>query len=148
MRKFKDKPSPWLALPASAGPPFACDDPVPTNYQHFEICAFAGGSSNRDGQSGEVGVHFNCGPVPDVQLTAVLQLAVGNAAGGPTVSSLGNSQLAVKYRLLHRNRVGWEGAVFPRVFLPSASNSVGAQHTSVFLPLWLGWSWGAWSFIS
>lgn len=128
-----------------AGPPFASDDPAPTDYRRFEIYGFTGGSSSRDGQSGEAGIDFNYGPVADVQLTAVLPMAVEHAAGGPTVAGLGNAQLAVKYRFLHQDSFGWDVAVFPRVFLPSASDRVGDQHAAVFLPFWLGRSWDSWS---
>ncbi len=36
-------------------------------------------------------------------------------------------------------------ALFPRVFLPSATARVGAQHPSLLLPLWLEKDWGDWS---
>src|SRR5262249_3826904 len=36
-------------------------------------------------------------------------------------------------------------AVFPRVFLPSASSRFGAQHASLLLPVWIGRDFGKWS---
>jgi hypothetical protein len=52
---------------------------------------------------------------------------------------------AAKYRFLHQSEIGWDAAVFPRVFLPSASAGVGERHASLFLPLWLEKDWGDWS---
>ncbi len=134
-----------IALPVWAGPPFASDDPAPTDYQHFEIYAFSNGNSSRAGQSGDVGIDFNYGATRDVQLTAVLPLSIDHESGGSTVSGVGNVELALKYRVLHQDSAGLDVAVFPRVFLPSASARVGEQHASVFLPLWLGRTWNDWS---
>ena len=36
-----------LARPAAAGPPYVADDPEPTDYKHFEIYTFNGGTATR-----------------------------------------------------------------------------------------------------
>lgn len=131
--------------PALAGPPFVTDDPAPTDYQHYEIYAFAQGSGARDGNSASMGVDFNYGGAPDLQLTAVLPVELDAPTTGPTVAGLGNVELAAKYRFLHQEDVGWDVAVFPRVFLPSASALVGGKHFSLLLPVWIGRSWDDWS---
>jgi hypothetical protein len=46
---------------------------------------------------------------------------------------------------VHQADDGWDVAVFPRVFLPSASAQVGERHLSLLVPLWLGRDWGRWS---
>ena len=57
---------------------------------------------------------------------------------------LGNVELAAKYRLTQQN-FGLDVAIFPRVFLPSASSAVGERHASFLFPLWLEKDWGRWS---
>jgi hypothetical protein len=130
---------------AMAGPPFATDDPQPTDDGHYEIYAFAQGSAAKDGASRSFGIDFNYGALPDLQLTAVLPIEVQSPVGGATAAGLGNVELAVKYKLLHQEDIGWDVAIFPRLFLPSASHAVGEDHAALLLPLWLGRNWGDWS---
>ncbi len=134
-----------LACPAWAGPPFVSDDPQPTESGHFEIYAFAQGTGGRRGAGASFGIDFNYGAAPDLQLTAVLPIDKDMPSHGPSVSGLGNAELAAKYKFLHQEDTGWDVAVFPRVFLPSASKNVGEQHASFLLPLWAERDWGAWS---
>ena len=130
---------------ALAGPPFVSDDPEPTSYKHYEIYLFTGGTNMRDGTGGAAGLDFNYGATPDLQLTAVFPIAFDNPTAGATALGLGNIELAAKYRFLHQEEIGWDVAVFPRLFLPSASANVGEKHFSLLLPLWVGKDWGDWS---
>ncbi len=126
---------------ALAGPPYLSDDPEPTDYQHFEIYAFGLGTIGPAGTAGETGIDFNYGGAPNLQLTAVLPIAydeVGHAG-------LGNVELAAKYKFLHQDDVGFDVSVFPRVFLPSASRTVGDDHAAFQLPFWAERDWGKWS---
>jgi hypothetical protein len=134
---------PLLCAPALGGPPYVSDDPAPTDYGHFEIYAFGGGTLTTGGAEGESGIDFNYGAAPDLQLTAVLPLAYSAPETGQGRAGLGNVELAAKYRFLHQDDFGLDVAVFPRVFLPSPD--VGEQHISVFLPVWVERDWGAWS---
>jgi hypothetical protein len=134
-----------LSAPAVAGPPYISDDPEPTDYQRYEIYLFVTGAETRDGTAAQSGVDFNYGGAPDLQLTAVLPLAFESAVGGGTAAGHGNAQLAAKYRFLHQKDIGWDVAVFPRLFLPSSSPRVGQRHASVLLPLWVERDWGEWS---
>lgn len=131
--------------PAIAGPPYITDDPVPTDDGHYEIFLFDNGTSARDGLDGEAGLDFNYGAAPDLQLTAVFPIGYAQAAYGRTTASLGNIELAAKYRILHQEQFGLDVAVFPRVFLPSGSAKVGERHASLLLPVWLGREWGRWN---
>jgi hypothetical protein len=133
-----------LTAPAVAGPPYATDDPQPTDYKHFEIYLFGSGTGTRDETSGAAGIDFNYGAAPDLQLTAVVPFSYVREEGG-TASGLGNIELAVKYKILHQNDFGLDVAVFPRLFLPSGSGEVGERHASLLLPIWLGRNWGDWS---
>jgi hypothetical protein len=135
-----------LVRPAIAGPPFLSDDPEPTPYHQYEIYSFNNGTNTRDGTSGEAGVDFNYGAAPDLQLTATLPAGFAPSSAGGTKWGLGNVELAAKYRFLHQDTFGLDVAVFPRVFLPSGSNTVGENHTSLLLPVWVQKDWqGGWS---
>jgi hypothetical protein len=131
--------------PAAAGPPYMTDDPEPTDYQHFEIYAFTNGMVAGNDTSGEAGIDFNYGAAPNLQLTATVPVEYDFAAFGPAAFGPGNVELAAKYRFLTQQNFGLDVALFPRVFLPSASANVGNQHASFLLPFWMEKDWGKWS---
>lgn len=124
------------AQPAFAGPPYVSDDPEPTDYKHFEIYTYNSGTTTRGGTDGEAGIDLNYGAAPDLQLTATLPFGFNFPNGSAGELGLSNIELAAKYRFLHQATFGWDVAVFPRVFLPSASNLVGDRDASVLLPIW------------
>ena len=134
-----------ILTPAMAGPPYLSDDPEPTDYKHFEIYAFSNGTATRDGTSGAGGIDFNYGGAPNLQLTAVLPVAYDFAASAAATAGLGNIELAAKYRFLTQDNAGLDVSIFPRLFLPSASSSIGEQHASLLVPIWLEKDWGQWS---
>lgn len=125
-----------LAQPAFAGPPYVSDDPEPTDYKHFEIYAYNSGTNTLNGTDGETGIDFNYGAAPDMQLTATLPLGFNFPSGSTGQFGFSNVELAAKYRFLHEANFGWDVAVFPRIFLPSASTAVGDPGASVLLPIW------------
>lgn len=132
-----------MAAPAWAGPPFLSDDPDPTPHHEYEVLVFAEGEPLRGDLSGSAGIDFNYGATPDLQLTAAAPF-VFEESGGEREWGLGNVELAAKLRLLHQETFGWDVAVFPRVFLPAASD-LGDQHASLLLPVWIGRESGRWS---
>ena len=135
-----------LTRAAVAGPPYVSDDPEPTDYQHFEIYTFNTGTTTRGGTSGESGIDFNYGAAPDLQLTATLPAGFDRPAGGGTSFGMSNVELAAKYRFLHQDTFGLDVSVFPRIFLPTATNGVGDNHVSLLLPVWVQKDWsGGWS---
>jgi hypothetical protein len=134
-----------FSLPAAAGPPFATDDPEPTDFGHYEIYLYAGGADARDDWGGEGGIDFNYGAAPDLQLTAVLPIGWDVPGGGPSAANLGNIELAAKYKFLHQDDAGVDVAFFPRVFLPAGSGEVGERHVSLLLPFWIQRSWDRWT---
>jgi hypothetical protein len=134
-----------LASQATAGPPYLTDDPEPTDYQHFEIYTFTQGMVAQGDTSGQSGVDFNYGSAPNLQLTATVPSDFDFPALGAAEGGLGNIELAAKYRFLTQQNFGLDVAVFPRIFLPSASSNIGDQHASFLLPIWLEKDWGEWS---
>ena len=131
--------------PALAGPPYRTDDPEPTDYEHYEIYAFTNGIVAGDGTNGAGGIDFNYGGAPNLQLSATLPAGYTFSNGGPFVGGLSNIELAAKYRFLTQANFGLDVAVFPRVFLPSASPNVGESHASFLLPIWVEKDWDKWS---
>jgi len=134
-----------LAVPALAGPPYPTDDPEPTDYKHFEIYTFSQGMATQDGIGGTGGIDFNYGGAPNLQLTATLPAAYNFPVSGSSAAGFGNVELAAKYRFLTQDKFELDVAVFPRVFLPSASSNVGDQHASYLFPIWLEKDWQQWS---
>jgi hypothetical protein len=135
-----------LVRPALAGPPYVSDDPQPTDYKHFEIYTFSNGTGTRAGINGAAGIDFNYGAAPDLQLTATVPVGFDGPSSGRTSVGLSNIELAAKYNFLRQNSFGLDVAVFPRVFLPSGSTSVGDNTASVLLPIWVQKDWsGGWS---
>jgi hypothetical protein len=134
-----------LAGPVWGGPPYASDDPEPTDLHHFEIYHFASGTEARDGSSEAFGIDFNYGAAPDLQLTAVLPYAFSHPSGEPTAAGLGNLQLGVKYRFLHQDQIGWDVAFFPHYYLSSFTPEAAQPYASYLLPIWMEKDWGPWS---
>lgn len=132
-------------LPAMAGPPYQSDDPEPTDYGHYEIYTFNKGVRSKGDLSGASGIDFNYGAAPNLQLTATLPVGFDFPSNGPTALGLSNVELAAKYRFLNQDTFGFDVAVFPRVFLPSGSQSVGDSQASFLLPIWVQKDWGKWS---
>jgi len=79
-------------------------------------------------------------------LTATRPAAFDRPAASRTNFGLGNIELAAKYRFLHQDTFGLDVSFFPRVFLPSPSNTVGNATASLLLPIWVQKDWsGGWS---
>jgi hypothetical protein len=134
-----------LPLAAFAGPPYVTDDPDPTETGHYEIYLFAAGTRTQDGKDGAAGLDMSYGAAPDLQLSLTVPVAYESPNGGPLIGGVGNVEIAAKYRILHQENNGIDLSVFPRIFLPSASDRVGDQHASFFLPVWIGKHMGQWT---
>ena len=80
----------------------------------------------------------------DLQLT-MLCAPPRDPVGSDSASSLGNIELAAKYRFLHQDQIGWDVAIFPRYFVKSASSRVGDQHSALLLPVWVQRDLEPWS---
>jgi len=119
--------------PAVAGPPYQSDDPEPTDFGHFEIYSFDKGAFGRSGSSSASGLDFNYGAAPDLQLTAVVPFGYDAPSDGPSAFGPGNVELAAKYKLIHQDTLGLDVSVFPRVFLPSPSQT-GDPYASILVP--------------
>ncbi|MEO5713430.1 MAG: transporter [Luteolibacter sp.] len=132
--------------PAFAGPPFITDDPQPTPYGHYEIYAFATGTTTKTGSDGAAGLDLNYGAMEGLQLTMVLPMEYDRPDDGSDATGFGDIELAVKYKFLKQEDCGVDVAFFPRLFVPTASNpDLGSDHPSLFLPIFMQKDWGDWS---
>jgi hypothetical protein len=131
------------ATAAAAGPPYASDDPEPTDLGHWEIYAFAAGTGSRGVFEGATGLDLNYGPAPDIQLTATLPIAFAHDGG--TSAGIGDLEAGVKYRFFHRDAAGVAIAVFPRIILPTAGRRFGTGQVRLLLPVWAQKDFGRWS---
>ena len=130
---------------ALAGPPFLTDDPEPTETGHWEIYAPLVETEGRGKEfEGSAGVEVNYGAAPDVQLTFALPLAYSHDASG-WAAGAGDLEVAAKYRFFHDEHAGLSIAAFPGATLPTASNGMGADRVTAFLPVWAQKDFGPWS---
>jgi hypothetical protein len=132
-----------LAAPglASGGPPYVTDDPEPTDFKHYEVYFFDLGTAISAGTASQAGIDFNYGGLPNLQLTAVIPVEFDDPLDGASAHGLTNIQLAAKYRFLQAQDIGWDVSVFPRVFLPSTTTTVGTRYASLLVPIWLERDW-------
>jgi hypothetical protein len=135
---------------ATAGPPFATDDPEPVPYQHFEFYTLTTGSAVRSDTSG-VGPawEFNYGLIPNGQIHIIAPFAFDSPAGGPSQSGYGDTEIGFKYRLIEEDKNGARPmiGVYPLVELPTGNESLGlgAGNVRAYFPLWIQKSFGDWT---
>ncbi len=128
---------------AAAGPPYITDDPQPTDLGHWEIYVFGNGSRAQGAWDGAAGLDLNYGAVEGIQLTSTLPINFSSAPDGRP--GVGDVELGLKYRFLHRERAGFGLAVFPRLFLPTASSRFGSGRLGALFPLWAQKDAGKWA---
>jgi len=143
-----------LALSGSAfaGPPYATDDPVPTDYRNFEVYLYSEGTHTDGDTSGTLaGVEVNYGAAPNLQLSVALPFAYDKGAGRGTLFGYGALELGAKYRFVQEDSDGWRPQVgfFPSAEVPIGDSDrpagIGGGHVRYFLPVWMQKSFGSWS---
>lgn len=141
-----------IAFPmlSQAGPPFLTDDPVPVDYQHWEInnyatSVFANGASF----TAAPGSDINYGILPDVQAHVNVALATSATEGVGTNFGLADLELGVKYRFIDAKSEDWwpQIAVFPLLDLPTGNpaEGLGTGRVHAFLPIWVQKDFGDWT---
>lgn len=136
--------------PATAGPPFRTDDPVPVEVGHWEIFGFSTGTRVRGNAAGTLaGIDANYGAAPNVQLHATVPVNFDASSGRGTRIGYGDTELGVKYRFFEGSTDGWlpQAAIYPTIDFPTgnAATNLGVGHVRAFLPLWLQKSVGDWT---
>ena len=140
----------WFMPVAStfAGPPFRTDDPIPVDYHHGEIYLFSTGTRDADGTSGlGPAVEFNYGPLPDMMLHLVTPMAYDAPKGEDSHFGYGDTEIGIKYRLVHETEDMPAIGIFPLVEIPTGNQEkgLGNGHAQCFLPLWLQKDFGKWT---
>lgn len=137
---------------AQAGPPFATDDPEPTDYRHFEIYLYSEGTHVSNDTSGTMpGLEVNYGAAPNLQVSVAVPLAFDKGENHGTLYGYGATELGLKYRFTQEDERGWrpQVSIFPSVEVPIGDSDrptgIGGGHTRYFLPLWLQKSCGPWT---
>jgi len=136
--------------PALAGPPFATDDPEPTDTGHFEIYLYSEGTHAEDGTEGTLpGLEVNYGAAPNLQISIAVPLAFDKGEKHGTLYSYGATEIGAKYRFVEEDDHGWRPqiAFYPSAEIPigDADRKVGGGHVREFFPLWLQKSCGPWT---
>jgi len=133
------------ARPAGAGPPYLTDDPETVEAGHWETYIFGSGQDLLGRPGGEAGLDINRGVGPNLHINLVLPLAY-DAAAAPSVGA-GDIELAAKVRFLHQatGSAMPDVALYPRLFLPSATGGLDDGRPRLFLPLWAQKDFGPWS---
>ena len=107
---------------AFAGPPYITDDPVPVEYQHWEVYLASIFSKQPDAWTSTAPhVEVNYGVVPDVQLHTIMPLTVYVRADGASSYGYGVTELGVKYRFLHESSLRPQIGIFPLLEVPPAA---------------------------
>jgi hypothetical protein len=136
--------------PGLAGPPFRTDDPVPVDYQHYELYTFSAGS-HMSGDTSGVGPawEFNYGLIPNGQFHLVAPLAFDHAVGESSQFGYGDTELGFKYRFIQEEDNGRrpQVGVFPFLELPTGdpARRLGVGHMRAYLPVWAQKGFGNWT---
>ncbi len=139
-----------LLIPASAlaGPPFVTDDPVPVDYQGWEINnALIGTLVRGGGVAGLPSIDANYGAWPGIQLHLQPQIAVVWGPGN-TQAGFGDTQIGAKIKLQDEDKDGWMPmvSIYPIFTAPtgSAARGLGTGMGRTFLPVWADKTFGKW----
>lgn len=145
---------------AVAGPPFLTDDPVPTDYQHYEIYTYVNVEKNAGIATTTTGpsLEFNWGALRNVQISATLPYTFLSTSASPaalvpdtfpgtTVSGFGDTEFAVKYRFLQEAAGRPQISFYPAIEIPTGNSAtgIGNGRTWYRFPVWIQKSWGRWA---
>ncbi|MEQ7874698.1 transporter [Sphingomonas sp. ASV193] len=126
-----------MSTAAYAGPPYLTDDPVPTDYRHWEIYVFNGGERLGSAFDDDVGLDLNYGATENVQLTATIPTSFARESRGAERFGTGDVEVGIKYRFVKDESNGLSASIFPRVILPTSSLATH-DRVKLLLPLWIG----------
>ncbi|HSM96940.1 MAG TPA: hypothetical protein VLT91_12905, partial [Rhizomicrobium sp.] len=89
---------------AHAGPPFATDDPEPTDYRHFEIYLYSEGTHVSNDTSGTFpGLEVNYGAAPNLQVSVAVPFAFDKGHSQGTLYGYGATEFGLKYRFIQED---------------------------------------------
>jgi hypothetical protein len=134
---------------ASAGPPFLTDDPVPVDYQHWELYFFSMLDSSANITNIQApAIELNYGVIPNLQLHMIIPATASiPSSNAANTYGLGDTEVGFKYRFIQETDNRPQIAIFPLFELPTgdASRGLGNGRLWMKLPIWLQKSWGSWT---
>ena len=131
-----------------AGPPYVTDDPEPVEYKHWEVYLASIYNHQKDGDEAMLPMlEVNYGALPDVHLHLIAPAAYAHASGDGSHYGYGDTELGIKFRMVHETDTFPQVGTFPLVELPTGNDKLGLGNgkAQVFLPLWLQKSFGPWT---
>jgi hypothetical protein len=138
----------FAATSASAGPPYATDDPEPVEYRHWELYLASQSALDKSGWAGTAPhVEVNYGVVPKVQLHVIAPFAYSRPRQESAAYGYGDTELGIKVRFLEERKWTPQIGTFPFLEVPTGSSRLGLGNgtAQVFLPVWLQKSFGSWA---
>ncbi len=130
----------FTAGAALAGPPYQTDDPEPVDYRHYEVYVASQMTRTASGKSGTLPhLEFNYGAAPDVHVHLLAPYVFSTPAGAATERGYGDTELGVKYRVVHESDTHPMVGVFPILLSPTGDSDKGLGNggSQLFLPIWL-----------
>lgn len=138
-----------LPISATAGPPFATDDPAPLPYHTGESYLFTSGSHAADGTTLDAapGIETNFSFIRNTFLHVVVPVALDRPPGGPSVYGIGDIELGLKWRFVVQTDNRPDIGIFPFLELPTGDKDrgLGAGEVQAFFPVWLEKDVGPWT---
>lgn len=131
--------------------PFLTNSPEPVNYQQWELYLYGNLNKNNafllEPQLSAPTVEIDWGVLSDVNLHAMFTYAWAFPDRIPATSGPGDSELGIKYRLIHETDWLPQIGFAPLLELPTGNTNrnLGNGVPWVQLPLWLQKSWGPWT---
>jgi hypothetical protein len=131
--------------PAAAGPPYVTDDPEPTAPGHWEFYFAVAGVRDRAGWAVLAPlVDGNFGALRDLQLHVSTPFVLAAPGGEAVTWGYGDTEVGAKYRFLSERGRRPQMSFYPLVTIPTGGER-GVGTATVFLPLWLMKTRGAWT---
>ncbi len=136
---------------ACASPPFLTDDPVPTDYGHWEVYLFSSIDKNNvtdeEPDLTAPAVELDYGALPNLQLHLLVPYVWSLPSAAPAANGIGDIETGAGYRFIQETSDVPQVGIFPVVELPTgdANQNLGNGKVWMKLPIWAQKSWGSWT---
>jgi hypothetical protein len=134
-----------------AGPPFLTDDPVPTDYKHFELyTSVILDRTDEDYNIDSPSIELDYGLIPNIEIdiTVLGSLTLPRHIPNPRQYGLGDTELASTLRFVQETDHCPQIAFTPSITFPTGDENrgLGNGRPSKTFPFWAEKSWGPWTF--
>jgi len=131
-----------------AGPPYITDDPVPVDYQHWEVYIGSQYFHLTSGVSMQGPLlEINEGVIPNLQLHVIAPFSYVRSGQFGNQYGYGDTEFGVKYRFVQETANQPMVGIYPLVEIPTgnAQKGLGNGQPQIYLPVWIQKSWGRWT---